>query len=501
MTDSRLFLRTSLGIVCTSLALVLFALFTSHSADGGILGRWSVPMGFSLLVVLIFFLASVLLLAIPGFFQKRLSPAVSKIPDFSAGLLITVLPLVFFVIWFLFPVPVLQRKSFVIGAALLSLSPGLMVMALYEPGRRKAALAGTVLMVFSIIIAVVLAEVVLHAVMPESIFNPRFGLRPHQKIFLEVDLPGVTPGGMLSTNMWGFRGEDPPEQWDEYLTIVTVGGSTTANYYLDDELTWSHIIQSRLREVQPLTWVGNGGIPRHSADTHSLFVREVLSQIKPDVALFLVGINDMGPFLRGSAGSVERLPDAGTRQAFFSHSMVLQLMYKLKKVYIDGVPVISRSVDPYYREIPMTEEELPLPADLHDLLEDPGYYQQRVRLIIQECRALGIAPVFMTQPLLFEDNDHWRGIMETIQWLDGSERPISAATFYLMLETLNNDLIELCIQEDVAVFDLASEIPHSSEYFYDAMHMTEPGANLVGEVASGFLIECLQSKGMLWQED
>ncbi len=97
--------------------------------------------------------------------------------------------------------------------------------------------------------------------MPPTIFNPRFGLRPFARVELEVNLPGVTPGGVLTTNAWGMRGEEPPEDWDEWLTIITVGGSTTANFYLDDSLTWSRIIQDRLREVHPQTWVGNCGIP------------------------------------------------------------------------------------------------------------------------------------------------------------------------------------------------------------------------------------------------
>ncbi len=106
---------------------------------------------------------------------------------------------------------------------------------------------------------------------------------------MRVELPGITPGGIMSTNMWGFRGEDPPENWEEYITIVAVGGSTTANYYLDDSLTWSHVLQEELRREDPLVWVGNAGIPRHSSDTHLLFAREVLSEIQPDIALFLVG--------------------------------------------------------------------------------------------------------------------------------------------------------------------------------------------------------------------
>ncbi len=498
---STTFLRTTLGIVCIALAFVFFVFFTSQSSDGTILGRWSPSVAGVLLVLFLSLVTALALFTIPGVVQKRLFPVVSRIPDIAAGILLTLLPVLFLVIWFLFPVPILQRKSFVIGAALLSVSPGILVTALYEPSKRKTAIGGTVLMIISLVIAFVIAELALHVLLPRSIFNPRFGLKPYQKVTLEVDLPGVTPGGTLSTNMWGLRGEDPPVQWDEYLTIVTVGGSTTANYYLDDDLTWSRVIQNRLREIHPLTWVGNGGIPRHSADTHFLFVREVLSIIKPDIALFLVGVNDMGPLLRGSRGTVDRLPDSGIRQSLFSRSMVLQTLYKIKKVYMDGAPVISQSVDPYYHEVAMTEEEIPLPEDIHELLEDPGYYQRRIRLIIQECRVLGITPVFMTQPLLYQDNDYWRGVLETQQWVGGSDRPISAATFSRMLEMLNSDLIEICIQEDVAVLDLASEVPHSQDYFYDSMHMTEAGAAFTGNIASEFLINYLESEEMLWQED
>jgi len=492
MNADRNTLRYALVVVFVSLMLMLFSLLTSQSSGGEILGRWSIPLALLFFVLLTLLVITGIQIVQPARFNKFIHPILFRISDFASALLTILPPIVLFVIWFLFPVPLLQRRSFVIGVFMFSFSPGLITFALFEKARKKTVMVGTLLMLFSLTAGIVLGEIVLRAVMPMSIFNPRFGLRPHQITMLEVDLPGVTPGGILSTNMWGFRGEDPPEQWDEFLTIVTVGGSTTANYYLDDALTWSSIIQSRLREVHPMTWVGNGGIPRHSADTHSLFVREVLSQIKPDVALFLVGVNDMGPFLRGSAGIVERLPDSGIRQDLFARSMILQLMYKLKKIYVDGAPVVTRSVDPTFQEISLLEEEGILPDDLHDLLEDPEFYQRRIRLVIQECRSLGIIPVFMTQPILYEDNDHWRGIKEGSHWLGGTESPMSAATFSLMLDVLNKDLIDVCTLEGIAVLDLASEIPHNRDYFYDSMHMTEAGAELVGEIASDFLIELFE---------
>ncbi len=488
MTKMRNF-RFSLILVCIALSFVFYSFYTSQIPDGLILGRWTSSVGLVLvlIIVLVSFFLSLFFRA--ARFIDKLSKFVHQIPNvnFLISLSLFILPVVVFFVWFLSDAPILQRSSFVIGLFLLFYFPACFFISLLDPTKRKAVFVGNIVMFFSFIVAILLGELLLKLVMPSSIFNPRFGLIPHREIALQVDLPGITPGGLLTTNTWGLRGAEPPVQWEEYTTIVTVGGSTTANYYLDDNLTWSHVIQQQLREKEPLVWIGNGGIPRHSAGVHHLFVRDVLGQIKPDYALFLVGVNDMGPFLRGDIAMEERLPDKGAKQFFFAHSRILQLTYRIKKIYFDGASVISQSVDPYFTEIPLTQTEEELPENLHDLLEQPNYYKERIRAIILECKSLNITPIFMTQPLLYEDNIYWRSIQEGSIWLGEANRPISAATFSLMLDALNRDLIEVCEDEGVAVFDLASEIPHSREYFYDAMHMTEEGAKLVGEKTAEFL--------------
>jgi lysophospholipase L1-like esterase len=355
-------------------------------------------------------------------------------------------------------------------------------------------------MAFSLVAVLAVGELVLGRIMPNNIFNPRFGLRPYSRTVMRVELPGITPGGIMSTNMWGFRGEDPPESWDEHITIVTVGGSTTANYYLDDSLTWSHVLQEELRQENPLVWVGNAGIPRHSSDTHLLFTREVLSEIQPDIALFLVGVNDMGPFLRSNADE-ERLPDSGPRQWLFSNSQILQLIYKAKVVHLDRAPVVTAAADPEFTEEPLEAPEDLLPEDLHSLLENPDFYRRRIALLIEECLELGITPVFLTQPILYQDSHHWRGIRAADRFAGGEERPISAATFAGMLGTLNQDLIQVCSENDALCFDLAGEVPCSYEYFYDAMHMTEAGADLVGRLVADFLREYITIAGTTGQVD
>ena len=478
---------------------VLYALATSRSSAGAVLGMWSPALAAAMTVVLVWGLFSLLLssgcrpfLSVPG--------RLAGLPEALGPQLLILFPGAAFLVWFLFPVALLCRVGFVVPFFVLSFIPGGLVLFSRRGSELRKSLVGLGLMERSLAVVLAAAEIFVSSTMPRQVFNPRFGLRPYSSTQLQVDLPGITPGGTLSTNMWGFRGEDPPENWDEWLTIVTIGGSTTANYYLDDALTWSSVVQRELRLVSPRVWVGNSGIPRHSSETHLLFLQEVVSTIGPDVAVFLVGVNDMGPFLR-PGGEPERMPDAGPREWLFARSGLLQLVYKMKKVHIDGAFVVSTAVDPEFTLEPMTESEAELPDDLHLMLDDPDFYRRRIGLLIDECRSQGLVPVFLTQPILYEDTPDWRGIREASAVYLGGEVPISAATFARMLNTLNGDLVEVCQGRGVAVFDLAAHVPHDSAYFYDAMHMTEAGADLAGRAVSGFLEEYLTEEGMLWQED
>ena len=489
--------RVVSGIVCAGLLLVLHSLGTSRSENGVVLGIWSNAIAVAILVTLsfhIFFLLSAL-----GFkgTSGKLANAAGRLPELLGPVFLLVVPLVVFLSWFLSLSMLFLRFSFTAGAFLLAFMPGGLLVSARDNAKLKSVVSGTAVMAVSFLIALTAGELVLRRILPDQIFNPRFGLRPYCRYDLQIDLPGIEPGGVLSTNRWGLRGENPPADWNGYLTVVTVGGSTTADYYLDDSKTWSNLVQNELRSVNPMVWVGNAGIPRHSADTHALFVNEVLSRIKPDVALFLVGVNDMGPFLRGGDGGEGRLEDSGPRPWLFARSMTLQLIYKIKKVHIDGAEVINTVSDPPFRPEPLTNPEMPLPDDLHDLLTDPDFYRNRIIRLIAQCREQGITPVFLTQPLLYEDNSHWRTLRESAIFFQGTERPISAATFALMLGTLNSDLLDVCRERGVAVYDLASNVPHSEMYFYDAMHMTEAGAALTGSLVGRFMAEYLVEAGLL----
>jgi len=469
-------------------ALLLPALIVSRSSAGVVLGLYSPGLALLILMAAAVLLAAAAFLARPGWFAG-MCRFLAGFPELLVVNL-AVLPLPAFILaWFLFPVPLLTRWNAMAGVVLLILAPGVFLLSCRERKAAAEARKGVCVTAITLLIFLALAEIVVRAIVPGSFFSPRLGLTPHARYTIMVDLPGVSKGGTLSTNRWGLRGDEPPDDWDSHTTIITIGGSTTANYYLDDSKTWSYVLQETLRQEDSLVWVGNGGIPMHSSEHHDYFLREVVARIRPDIVVFLTGANDIGQFMRGAVALHEApLPEGGIREFMFSGSRLLQTLYKAKKVYVDRAPVISETTDPEFVLHPMPGPENPLPEDLREIMPDPEAYSRRIRRLISTCSEIGVTPVFLTQPLLFEDTPYWRGIQGGSYWHGGPDSLFSAASHWKMLNFINSELVRVCESEGIACFDLASAVPHDMSMFYDSMHLTEAGADLVGKIVAEFMI-------------
>ncbi len=94
-------------------------------------------------------------------------------------------------------------------------------------------------------------------------------------------------------NNLGFRGPEKPDDFDERLTIVAVGGSTTECQYLDDEKTWANILYKKLQKDYPRIWINNAGIGGQSSFGHIPLIKEHIIPLKPKYVLILAGANDI----------------------------------------------------------------------------------------------------------------------------------------------------------------------------------------------------------------
>jgi lysophospholipase L1-like esterase len=481
-------------LLLAGLAFVLVTLAASESSAPAVLDRYSLPLALAILVLGILFAAGCLLPVFRHAATVSLFRSVFRSAGRVPGLLeLTVafgwVPVVLLLVGGSMLTPLAGEPGFIRGLFLLYLGWVTLSVTLSTGERRKSLLERLLLLGVSSLIGLLAIELTLRAVSPGSVFSPDIELIPYQHMEIQVDLPDMSPVAVHTTNKWGLRGEDPPADWDDWFTIVTIGGSTTHCFYTDDDRTWSHLLQENLRESDSLVWVGNGGLSGHTTRAHILFMREVVPVISPDMVVLLVGTNDAANSTRETRADLDIRDERTTlRYRIFASSRLLQVLYRWVQINWGGVHSLSENLPPYEPQ-PMQGPEMELPDDIRELCTTLDDYAANIRTIIRLGREEGVRVVFMTQPYLWEDNEYWRGIEESYYWEASDESRLSAATAGRILDAFNRELLSVCAEEGVPCLDLASLVPHSPEAFYDAVHFNETGSAMVARFLSEFLLE------------
>jgi lysophospholipase L1-like esterase len=337
----------------------------------------------------------------------------------------------------------------------------------------------TILFAAGFVLIAAALEIGIRFVLPANPFDTRLDLRPNIRQVHRVDLRGVAPVSHYSTNRWGMRGAEPPASLQGYVSVITVGGSTTQCYYLDDRSTWPAQLEALLAERHGRVWVGNGGIDGHSSRGHRIFADAVIPRVQPTLAVFLLGVNDLGLSLQN-----ETPPAAPS--GLLAKSRLFQVIYLWKRVLIDKVVVVGRTDHVTAAPVPLVQES-PLPADLRTLLPSLPDFRKNINAIIACCRQNNVQTLFLTQPMLYDDTPYWRGMLGSMYWVRRSSRQYSAATYWNMMRIFNAELIAVCRENNVPCYDLAADIPHSPLYFYDIVHFTDEGARLVAQRISAYI--------------
>jgi len=341
--------------------------------------------------------------------------------------------------------------------------------------------------IFSLIILECMARIVSPA-KPYHVLLPFFADSRRE---VHINLGGLSRVAIQSTNGWGLRGDEPPlSEWKKYLTIVTIGGSTTQCFFIDDHKTWPYLLQEELKRRYPKVWVGNGGLLGHTTRAHIIFMKEIIPQIKPDIVILLVGANDLGFSLsenRQDCGS--RFDDykSSWKRSLISKSRLIQILSIWKLRLFKDAYIEKRQGPEKFIPQPLKGAPTPLPDDLKIALPCLSQYRKNIEEIINLGKSMKVRVIFLTQPSLFDDTPYWRNMEGGFYWIKKPAAKFSAATHWRLLDIYNQELIEVCKTKDIEYLDLASLIPHSDLYFYDSVHFTEKGAELVAQKIFEFL--------------
>jgi lysophospholipase L1-like esterase len=356
-----------------------------------------------------------------------------------------------------------------------------------EPVTIRSVRRLRVLLVQGLLILVV-GELLLH------IYNPLpFRVRGN-RIILPVDqrytfhndgASKLDPVTHHTKNSLGFRGPEPPRDFSTRLTVLTIGGSTTECLFLSDGRTWTDQLARRLAPAFARIWVNNAGLDGQSTYGHLILLRDFVDGLRPRVAVFLIGANEIGLDASNPYDTALVPPASPVRSAvsfLTDHSELAGLAQNLVRVarahnggfghgQIDLTTIRHLEHDPKLTAATIAQFSKALPS-----------FAARVAAIVEECRRHGIEPVLVTQPWLNGDAiDPTTGVnLATIQ-----VRGAANGRLWWQVQELYNDVTRrTAAAHDVLLVDAARELPKDSRLFYDFMHFTNDGAARLGDIVS-----------------
>ncbi len=298
-------------------------------------------------------------------------------------------------------------------------------------------------------------------------------------------------------NSLGFRGPEPPADFAQLLTVLTIGGSTTECFYLSDHQTWPALLEARLKPSFPKLWLNNAGLDGHSSFGHLVLVNDYVAQLRPKVALFLVGLNDLFADGPNQYDRMDRNLVLGNLANYSELAALgLNLLRHSQTVSMKSLGAMPRPINlkvPEYRLVSVEEEQSLLQTQEKPLAR----YRSRMTRLIELTRRAGTEPVLITQPALFGDavDD------VTLAKLDRVDieihRKMNGGVAWKLLEQYNDATRTLGRELGVTVIDLAAKLPKSSRYFYDYLHYGKEGAAKVAEIIGTELCPLLKAK---WPE-
>jgi lysophospholipase L1-like esterase len=300
---------------------------------------------------------------------------------------------------------------------------------------------------------------------------------------------------VLQRNSLGFRGPEPPADFSRYLTIVTVGGSTTECFDLAEDKTWPHDLAVNLQRHFNDLWLNNAGLSGNSTFGHSILMKDYLVQLKPKVVIFLVGINDLG--IRGERDFDQRIHGVNFRslERFLAsaavHSELATAALNLYRYYFPKSVMINNQRDPQeidFDKLPHFQVSAAARAALLKDHQDHYLrpYKARLEKLLAMCREHNILPVLVTQPVLYGE-----GVDLSHRFV---AKDMDGVTAWQVLELYNGVTREVGREQGVLVIDAAREMPKNSASYYDLMHYTNAGAARMADIVAAHLEPLLAGK-------
>jgi lysophospholipase L1-like esterase len=315
--------------------------------------------------------------------------------------------------------------------------------------------------------------------------------RKHEITDLYDRNPGIVN---YSRDQYGLRGTTPDSP--EAIDILTVGGSTTDQRYVDDNETWQVVMERKLQKKGFDNTVSNAGIDGQSTFGHIKNFElwfPWIPDLKPKYIVFYIGINDF--YLDESQNGLFDSLDSHLSWAnsVKDRSAVWNLMRKVKGVYQSSLyEIYSRKID--FKNIEYTRTGL-MDPDSYDQITAKRRvsYRRRLQQLVKYSKEMGSTPILVTQPTRkyrIDENKVIYGIA-TVDKLDGMD--FNGVDHYHLLNSMNKEIYAVASEYNLPVIELTNAPIWTDADFYDFNHMDPTGTKKLGMYLAEKMIDILKS--------
>jgi lysophospholipase L1-like esterase len=374
-----------------------------------------------------------------------------------------------------------------------------------KPSRLKNFSKNSLLILISLFVALSICEVVLR------IYNPfEFRIKgdnivlPVNKteILHHYNCTKIDALVVHHNNSLGFKGPEPPKDFANWLTIVAVGGSTTECLEISEEKGWPHQLMVKLQQDFRKVWLDNAGFCGQSTYGHYILMHNFISKLKPKVAVFLIGINDVGvtnpkefDTRMTTAFSFRSMDKFLSALAYRSEVASLALnLYRFtfpKSVQAVGQRDMGELDLRKLPRLEMTETQKAAILKTHAEKYVPAF-EVRLRRLLRVTMDNHIIPVLCTQPVVYGP------VIDKITGIDLGKMEVinntNGAVGWQILELYNDVTRRVGAEKGLLVIDEAREMPKDSRYYYDLMHYSNAGGEKFAEIAARHLSPYLAQK-------
>jgi len=322
------------------------------------------------------------------------------------------------------------------------------------------------------------------ALVAEAVFGSWFSdssygsLNLPRNVTSYYDTSGLYAGGgkvRYSRDEHGLRGDytDPSR-----IDILTIGGSTTNQLYVDDEQTWQAHLRRFLAAAGHPAVVVNAAVDGQSTRGHiALFDRwfPSIPNLHARWILAYVGINDTAVDGAEQWDQMESPePSRRLRYWILNNSALYNLFRTARGMFkaynaklVHGTPIYDGQT--WERFLPVGESP-PAASRAADL----AAFEDRLRRLVRRIREAGAEAILVSQPTAeFRIRDGW-------VWVVRQPNGVLDSGGYETMAAFNRVTMTVCRELEAICLDLAAAVAFGDGDFYDRLHNTPQGTEKIG---------------------